>query len=130
MTSTQQQYLVNWRDAFVNYVRRLVSLTDVMKSMDITTENDKKNLELFKTFLHSKDVQDVMQDLSNTKVKRSTLDKIEKLDKDIVDFAIEHMSVSQFSRQFLKQVSYCQIERTKQAEINQLNDLKIPISEE
>ena len=124
MTSFQRQYVANWYDAFVEYERKIISLADTMMLMDNVTDNDKRNLELFKTILHRKDVQDVKNDLANARIKKSTLDKIEKLDKDIVDFAIEHMSVSPLFQYILKQVSYYQIEYNKQIAIMQLNDLK------
>ena len=130
MTSIQQQYIANWYDAFVEYERKIISLADAMMLMDNVTDNDKRNLELFKTILHRKDVLDVKNDLANARIKKSTLDKIEKLDKDIVDFAIEHISVSPSFQHILKQVSYYQIEYNKQTAIMQLNDLQIQMNED
>lgn len=125
MTTIQRQFIANWYDAFVEYERKIISLADAMMLMDNVTDDDKRNLELFKTILHRKDVQDVKNDLANARIKKSTLDKIEKLDKDIVDFAIEHMSVCSLFQHILKQVSYYQIEYNKQTAIMQLNDLNI-----
>jgi len=130
MTSSQKQFIVNWHNTFVDYVKKVISLTDTMKLLDKVTDNDKRNLELFKNILHCKDVQEIERDLANAKIKKSTLNKIEKLDKDIVDFVVEHMSVSPTFRHILKQVSYYQIEYNKQMAIMQLNDLQIPMCEE
>ncbi len=125
MTKDQHLYLESWHDCFVNYKNGIISLADTMKQMESATDADRYNLDLFKTILHRKDVQDVERDLANAIVKKSTLDKIEKLDKDIVDFAIEHMSVCSLFQHILKQVSYYQIEYNKQIAIMQLNDLNI-----
>ena len=130
MTSIQRQYLANRYDAFVDYVGKIISLADTMMLMDNVTDNDKRNLELFKTIMHRKDVQDVKNDLANARIKKSTLDKTEKLDKDIVGFTVEHMSVSPLFQHILKQVSYYQIEYNKQIAIIQLNDLQIQIDED
>lgn len=130
LSSQQLKYIAEWHDAFMDYVGRIISLADTMKMLENATDSDKHNLDLFKTILNCKDVYDVERDLSSSKVKNSTIDKIAKLDKDIVDFAVDHMSVSPLIQQFLKQVSYYHIEYNKQATKKQIKDLNIPFSEE
>ncbi len=102
---------------FMNYVDKIILLADTMKLMDNSTDNDKRNIELFKSILHRKDVQEIERDLANAKIKNSTLDKIEKLDKNIVDFAVEQMSVSPTFQHILRQVSYYQIDYNKQIKV-------------
>ena len=129
MNSYQQQYITSWHDAFVDWVGKMVTLADTMRILEQATECDRRELEVFKAMMHRNDVQDVEKDLANATVKKSTLDKIEKLNKDIVDFALEHIAASPLILQFLRQVSYYQIEYYKQTAIIKLNNLQIPISD-
>ena len=55
------------------------------------------------------------------------LDKIEKLNKDLVDVAVEHLQTNAIVKEFWKQLAHIKIERDKQAEADRLNILKINI---
>lgn len=127
MTIIQQQYFEKWHDVFVAYVKNIVTIADTFKLMSNISDSDKQHIDTFKAILHSQDVKDIENDLAKGIVKRSTLDKIEKLNKDMIDYAIKHMSGTQFNLMFLKKISYCQIEYNKQAGISQLVALHIPI---
>ena len=60
-------------------------------------------------------------------LKKGTLEKIVKLDKDLVDFALERISIDKFWKEFLKQLSKIQREKAKDATITRLNELQIPL---
>ena len=45
-------------------------------------------------------------------VKQDTLDKIEKLNKNLVDMGVGHMTASPLAKEFLKKLSYYQIEQS------------------
>ena len=129
MNTVQKQYIAEWHDNFVNYTANICSFVDSMKLLPEATDPDKQAIELFKYLLHSKDVADVEKDLSDGIIKKSTLDKIEKLDKDMVNFAIEHISASPVFKDILKRISYHQIEFSKQVCAERLNELQIPFEE-
>ena len=60
-------------------------------------------------------------------MKQDTLDKIEKLYKDLTDKAIEKMTVAPLAKEFLKKLSYSQIEQAKYFSSQKLLELQIPI---
>ena len=60
-------------------------------------------------------------------MKQDTLDKIEKLYKDLTDKAIEKMTVTPLAKEFLKKLSYSQIEQGKHFSSQKLLELQIPI---
>jgi len=82
---TQQQYLSNWHDSFVNYVNQILATIASVEMSSQATEEDKRGFEMVKALFKGKDVQDVERDLSEGVVRQSTLDKIEKLNKDLGD---------------------------------------------
>lgn len=129
MNTVQKQYIAEWHDSFVNYTASICSFVDSMKLLPEVTNSDKQAMDLFESLLHSKDVAEVEHDLSNGIIKKNTFDKIEKLNKDMVDFAVEHMSVSLVFKEVLKQISYHQIELNKELGIKKLDELQIPIKE-
>ena len=78
---TQQEYLSNWHDSFVNYVNQILATIASVEMSSQATEEDKRGFEMVKVLFRGKDVQDVERDLANGIVQQSTLDKIEKIDK-------------------------------------------------
>ena len=79
--------------------------------MPEASEEDKKVLEGIKVMLNGRDVQDVERDLAVGIVRKSTLDKIEKLNKDLADTCLEHVQMNPLVREFWKQLSHIKIER-------------------
>ena len=77
--------------------------------------------------LHCKDAQDVEKDLAEGTVSKSTLDKIEKLNKDIADFAVEQLKTEAVVKEFLKRLTHLRIEQDKKAEELRLKTLNISI---
>jgi len=96
-------------------------------SLSEATEEDKKCFELLKLALHGSDVRDVEQDLANGSVKKSTLDKIEGLNKHLADICLEYIQMSPLVREFWKQLAHLKIESDKNAELSRLRALQIPI---
>ncbi len=77
--------------------------------------------------LHSKDAREVEKDLAEGTVSKSTLDKIEKLNKDIADVAVEHLKTDAVVKEFLKRLTHLKLEQEKKAEQLRLRVLKISI---
>ena len=99
----QQQYLVNWHDSFVNYVNQILATIASVEKSSQATEEDKRGFEMVKVLFRGKDVQDVERDLAEGVVRQSTLDKIEKLNKDMGEIVMDHLDTSPVWKQFLKQ---------------------------
>lgn len=78
--------------------------------------------------LHSKEAKEIEQSLAMGIVKQDTLNKIEKLDKDLIDYAVDHMTAAPLAKEFLKKLTYCQIEKNKKDAISKLHELQIPIN--
>lgn len=78
---TQQEYLSNWHDSFVNYVNQILATIASVEMSSQATDEDKRGFEMVKVLFRGKDVQDVERDLAEGVVRQSTLDKIEKIDK-------------------------------------------------
>lgn len=127
MTSIQRQYIANWHDSFVGYIRQYETFIAALIALPEATDEDKKVLDRVKLMLHGKDAQDVEKDLAEGTVSKSTLDKIEKLNKDITDVAIEQLKTDAVAKEFLKRLTHLKIEQDKKAEELRLLALNINI---
>lgn len=125
---TPQQYMSEWHKNFVNYINELLNFIGTLIILPQATEEDKKGLAQEKLMLLGRDVQDIEQTLAAGIVKNDTLDKIEKMDKDLTDIAVEHISAAPLVKEFLKKLSYMQIEQSKQLAQMRLNELHITVS--
>lgn len=123
----QQQYIENWHDSFVSYIRQYEVLIAALIVLPEATDEDKKVLDRVKLMLHGKDAQDVEKDLAEGTVSKGTLDKIEKLNKDIADIAVEQLKTDAVIKEFLKQLTHLKIEQDKKAEELRLKILNISI---
>ena len=122
---SQQQYISEWHDNFVNYIRRLMSLVGAMENHPSATDEDKKGLGQIKMVLQGREVLEIERSLAAEDVKQDVLDKIEKLNKDLVDMAIEYLSTDAVVKEFLKSLSYYQIEQNKRFAEVRLKDLQL-----
>lgn len=91
-------------------------------------EEDKRGLECIKIILNGQDAADVERDLAAGIVRKSTLDKIAKLNKDLADTCLEHIQMNPLVRKFWKQLTHIQIEHNKRAEEMRLSMLQIPVA--
>ena len=121
----QQKYISEWHDNFVNYIRGLMSLVVAIESHPSATDKDKKGLSQIKMVLHGREALEIERSLAEADIKKGVLDKIEKLDKDLVDIAIEHLETEIVVKDFLKKLSYHQIEYNKRLAEIRLNDLQL-----
>jgi len=128
-TDIQKQYLASWHTSFVNFVSVLVRDVDALLLNPAVTEQDRHYLTKFREKLTSRDVQDVEKDLSDGIVKVSTINQIDKLHKELIDIAWDHLLDSPFLRQALKEMTYYQAQLLKDGEIQRLQGLRIPIIE-
>lgn len=125
--TTQQQYIANWHNSFVNYISGMLTFIERLLLLPQTTDEDKRVIDMVKTQLKGQDAHEIEQSLSAGIVKKETLDKIEKLNKDLTDMVIDHINVSHQAKEILKKLSYYQIEQNKQAELMRLEALQIPV---
>ena len=125
-TIIQQQYISEWHDNFANHISGLLSFVETLLIQPNVTDKDKQALDEIKMILNGKDAKDIEQTLAKGIVKQDTLDKIEKLYKDLTDKAIEKMTVSPLAKEFLKKLSYSQIEQDKHFASQKLLELHIP----
>ena len=127
----QQQYLAQWHDNFVEYIRQLLSFVDGYMLLPQATEDNKIELLKVRVILTGKDVEEIERNLADGSksgvLKKGTIDKIVKLDKDLMDFALERISRDKFWKEFLKHLSKIQREKAKDATITRLNELQISV---
>lgn len=123
----QRQYLANWHDNFVNYVNQMQATIAALEMQPQATDADKQGFDAMKLLLNGKDVQDVESDLANGVVSQVTLDKIEKLNKDLGDIAIDHVDANPMWKQLMKQLYEMKVEGDKAAEMIQLRALQISV---
>ncbi len=126
-TITQQQYIDQWHDSFVYYIGSLFGVITELMTRSEATPEDKKILEGIKIMLTGKDATDVERDLTTGIVKESTLDKIEKINRDLADTCLEHIQMNPLVREFWKQMAHIQISQNKRAEEMRLHAIHIPI---
>ena len=85
------------------------------------TEDYKKELEKVKALLNGKEVEEIKKNLADgvqsDVLKKGTIEKIEKLNMDLMDFALERISIDSFWKKFLRQLSIIRIEQAKDATI-------------
>ena len=124
---TQQQYLSNWHDSFVNYVNQILATIASVEMSSQATEEDKRGFEMVKVLFKGKDVQDVERDLTEGVVRQSTLDKIERIDIEFADILVDHIDNIPLRKQLLKQLLHRVVENNKVAEEMRLNALNIPV---
>ena len=124
---TQQQYLSNWHDSFVNYVNQILATIASVEMSSQATDEDKRGFEMVKVLFRGKDVQDVERDLAEGVVRQSTLDKIERIDKEFADILVDHVDTIPLRKQLLKQLLHRVVENNKAEEEMRLNALNIPV---
>ena len=123
----QQQYIAEWHDNFVRYINGLFGYMETLIILPQATDEDKRVLNQIKMVLCGKDAKEIEQDLAAGVIKQETIDKIEKLDKDLTDMAVEHLTAAPLVKEFLRRLIDCQIERNKQDTLIRLQILRIPI---
>ena len=85
----------------------------------------KKGFEQIKMLLHGREVLEIERSLAEADVKQDVLDKIEKLNKDLVDIAIGHLATEVVLKEFLKKLTFYQIEQNKRVAEIRLKDLQL-----
>lgn len=121
----QQQYISEWHDNYVKYIGGLLGIVEVMMNHPSATDVDKRGLDQIKMVLHGREALEIERSLAEADVKQDVLDKIEKLNKDLVNMAIEHLSTGVVVKEFLKNLTYSQIEQNRRLAEIRLKDLKL-----
>ena len=129
MDNISSQYLANWHDSFVNYITSLQGLVAELMARPEVRDGDKAILDSIKIMLNGQGVMEVERDLATGVVKRSTLDKIAKQNRDLVDICLEHIEMNALVCEFWKQMAHIKIEYDKASEIERLHALQIPLLE-
>lgn len=127
LTTTQAKYIEEWHDSFVSYIRQYEALIVALIALPEVPDVDKQVLDRLKQMLHCKDAQDVEKDLAEGTVSKSTLDKIENLNKDIADVAVEQLKTDAVVKEFLKRLTHLKLEQDKKAEELRLKALNFNI---
>lgn len=119
----QQQYMDASYNSFVRSVQRLLAFLEGLMLLPEATEEDKRVLNLFKVVLQGKEAREIEKDLADGVVRKSTIDKMEKFYKDLVDLALEYLPISPMVRAFLKQLAHIKIEQDKEMEMIRLRTI-------
>ena len=130
MPTPQHQYITNWHDSFVEYIGSLIGVVAGLMARPEATEEDKRGLDGIRLILNGQDAADVERDLAAGVVRKSTLDKIEKLNKDLADTCLEYIQMNPLVREFWKQMAHIKIEHDKAGEQERLAALQIPVIED
>lgn len=127
---TQQQYLSDWHDSFVNYVSQILATIASVEMSSQASEEDKRGFEMVKVLFRGTDIREVERDLAEGVVRQSTLDKIEKIDKEFADIIVDHIDNIPLRKQLLKQLLHMVVENNKATAMMRLNTLDIPVMKE
>ena len=122
---TQQQYISNLRDDFVNFINYMLTLATDLIMLPQATDYDKRELDKVKLMLKGNDVKSIEKELSDGTFSCSTLDKIEKLYKDLTDFGLEHIHESEIWKMFVEQICYSNIENGKKDALERMDEIDI-----
>ena len=128
-TTPHYQYLSSWHDSFVDYIGSLLGVVAGLMARPEATEEDKRGLEGLRLILNGREAADVERDLGAGVVRKSTLDKIEKLNKDLANTCLDHIQMSPLVREFWKQMVHIKIEKETAGEQERLAALQIPVVE-
>ena len=120
---TKQEYIANWHDSFVAYVKQWRDIIGALMILPEATDKDKHGLELYRLILDGKDARDIEKSLASGTVNKEVLNKIEKL--DLVDTAVEHLHTDVLIKEFWKRIMYIRIEQGRKDEENRLSILNI-----
>ena len=122
---TQQEYISNLHEDFRRVVGSYLTAIEFFLTQPQITDADMRALEQYKTLLHGREALEIEHSLAEADVKQDVLDRIEKLNKDLVDMAIEHLTPDAVVKEFLKKLSYYQIEQNKRLAEIKLKDLQL-----
>ena len=111
----------------MNFIGGLLGFVESLIVLPEATGEDKRVLDQIKLMLNCRDVKDIESTLANGTVRHDTLDKIEKLYKDLVDISVERMTIAPLTKEFLKALFYYQIGQNKALAKMRINELQIPI---
>lgn len=125
LSSAQSRYIASWHDSFVNWVKGVLDIIEVLSSMPKVTDEDKQALAKCKTIMSGDVVGAIEESLSSGVVTDDILDKIENLNKNLVDTIVERIKTDELVKDFLKRLCCLIIEREKDAEKMRLNMLRI-----
>ena len=101
----------------------MLSVVGVMENHPCATDEDKRGFEQIKKLLQGREAVEIERSLAAAVVKQDVLDKIEKLNKDLVDMAVAHLTTGAVVKEFLKKLTYYQIEQNKR-----LAEIRIAVS--
>ncbi len=127
MDNCQSQYLANFHNNFKKYIENLLAIIEHFIVMPQVSLKDKHAMKVLKSMLIGRKVCEIEKDLKNGTINYSTLNKIVKLNKELFDYAVEHINVDLFVKEFLKHLYYVQNERNKESEIMNLRALNMPL---
>ena len=125
LTSTQEQYIAQWHQSFTAYITGLRTIISGLMLLPEATEKEKRSLARCLQIVCGTDAQDIENKLSEGTVSKSVLTKLEKLDKDLVDEAVEHFQTAALEREFWRQLSYLKIEQEKKVAEARMSALKL-----
>lgn len=122
---TKQQYILNLYDGFVNFTRHILSLADMLVAMPQATNYDRHVIDKAKLLLKGRDAESIEKELTYGNISRSTLDKIEKLYRNLTDFGLEHIHESEIWKMFVKHICYSNIENGKKDALERMDEIDI-----
>lgn len=103
----------------------MLTLATELIMLPQATDYDRREFDKVKLMLKGNDSKSIEKELSDGIFSRSTLDKIEKLYKDLTDFGLEHIHESEIWKMFVKQMCYSNIETRKKDALVRLEGIKM-----
>lgn len=124
---TRQEYLKNWHDSFVAFIRQMQSIVTGFYLNPYASADDRKGLDLCKLIIDGEDVKVVERCLAEGTVCKDVLNRIGKINKDLVDVAVESFRTDAILKEFVKQLAHLKIEQDRKDAEMRLDILKIPV---
>ena len=122
---TKEQYISTLHDSFVNFINYMFTLATKLIMMPQATDYDRREFDKAKLMLKGNDAKSIEKELTYGNISRSTLDRIEKLYKDLTDFGLEHIHKGLIWKMFVKCICYSNIENGKKDALARLGDVEI-----
>ncbi len=125
LTPAQKRYINEWHQSFTSYITGLKSFISRLMLLPQATDDDRLALQRCLLIVAGKEVQEVEKALTDGNVSNTVLSKIEKMNKDLVDEAVEHLRTDALVKEFWRHLSYLRIEQEKRGAEMRMSDLKL-----
>ena len=111
--TNKEAYILQWQTDFDRHVSWAWNYAGAVLNNPKATPDDKKCFTSVLSILSSNEVVEIKRDLAEAEITLDTFDKIEKLNKDLLDAAIDDINVTEQAKCFFKGITHTWVSMAK-----------------